>query len=1003
MPEILKLGGSSFHPSAANTGNEQATVLRGKNMMLRGSEGSFYFEAYGGHKNLHERIPMMQLTGTISYEEGSPTVLGSGTAFKRELRFGQKFVAGNPLQVFVVDDIVSNTEVIVQRVPDADGTNEESFKPAHLFEINNQRGTLVWGNAQKSDRGNIIAVGEGRLRLNGQPLPGDDFVASRRLQLAIFDPNTNLYSVDEMGFDFAPPSDGVSISVVAGGEKDMTQGFYSFRWSWADSTTGYGFSNPSEVMKLDTSNDLIEVTASKQRFKLDFTSGLGSRPVNADAIIVYRSMFSDPAQNTTQAAEGSWFVASTVRIDDLEPGDILHIDVLDGELGTEITFDNDVPPDADWVSFLAGDPILISCYGDKVVGGSDRGASPGPFVSLGRRGNRHGFPAANATVLSPPDTIIGFLPGVGRLFLLTRTGLPFAAATGQDKFPVETRAFWQTGFKSPFGLVLVNDTLYAFTHKGPTKSIATGDAGSEQFAFAGAVEEITRHWNAGYVHAVHDQQNEMVVLIHSADHRDEDGFWVSVALPYYLRYGMFGPLIEISKPGRDMIVTGAASVGGKLQFLAGGRGEVDEFSSEDESSEEEPPESTNPVNPESDAIICSGNCGVFGAGHGHLNSPTNVTFDDDILHGNGTNTLLFQSDGTNKAGVSLGPLIQGETGSTYMAWIWAAVRFSVYFETLPTKDILLWWHSDAGGISPSQNGIGYDTETGTIRLGMYNGFFGPNYNWDATGIPVTTGVWYDIDFNIDGNHGDSTITMDGRVNGVDLPSHIHGSFLAYVGGPSMNGLGGNLTQKYRIADIYATPYGPSYPVGEGYVRRFVPKSDGTHNIGADGTFTRGSSVTPINNATTTAWQLIDDVPMDDGVPVVDDYITQAQDTGGGLNYVECVFDSPDGFIPPRPPYSLDVSVGYHATNTSGNFKAKLNDDGEVKSILEFSGVGSENIRFRTRHFPNPVLALTGWSTVPGPGDFNNLRIRFGYSSDADPDQSLDGAMMEAFFLGDASE
>jgi hypothetical protein len=184
--------------------------------------------------------------------------------------------------------------MIVQRAPDADGTAEDAFKPAHLFEINNQRGTLVWGNAVKSDRGNIIAVGEGRLRLNGDVLAGDDFVASRRLKLAIFDPNTETYSVDEMGFNSAPPSSGVSISVVAGGAKDMTQGLYSFRWSWADSTTGFGFSNPSEVIKLDASNNPIAITATKQRFKLDFTAGLPSRPSqrrfdNCLSIAVFRS------------------------------------------------------------------------------------------------------------------------------------------------------------------------------------------------------------------------------------------------------------------------------------------------------------------------------------------------------------------------------------------------------------------------------------------------------------------------------------------------------------------------------------------------------------------------------------------------------------------------------------------------------------------------------------------------------------------------------------------
>jgi hypothetical protein len=287
-------------------------------------------------------------------------------------------------------------------------------------------------------------------------------------------------------------------------------------------------------------------------------------------------------------------VAATVKISDFETGDIVYIDVLDGELGTEVTFDNDAPPNADWVTFLGGDPILISCYGEKTTTNS-LGESPGPFVSIAKRQNRDAFPDALATPLSPPDTIIGFVASVGRLFLLTRIGLPFASSTGQSDFPVTTRAFWQTGFESPFGLVFVNDTLYGFTSKGITRSIATGDEGSEQFAFASFVEDITRDWYAGHVHAVHDPQNELVVFIYSAAYKNDDGFWVSLALPLYLRYGFFGPLITIEKPDRDMVVCGAAKVEGHLQFLAGGRGAIDVFSSEESS--EEPSEETPPTEP----------------------------------------------------------------------------------------------------------------------------------------------------------------------------------------------------------------------------------------------------------------------------------------------------------------------------------------------------------------------------------------------------------------------
>jgi hypothetical protein len=567
MAEIIKLGGSSFQPSAANTGNEQATILRGRNMMLRGSEGSFYFEVFSGLTNLNEDIPVIQLTGTISCVAGNAIVTGAGTLFKSELRFGQKILVGD--QVFVVENITSDTIFESQRPADATRNTEEGYKLPLFFEIDNQRGTLIWGNAIKTDKGNIVAVGEGQLRINGAVLPGQSLIAERQIKLALFDPVSQNYSVTRHGFE-PFPTGVTTIDVTSGGSRNMSVGFYSFKFAWANSRTGFGFSNPSEVVKFDTGGNKLEIRATNQQFVVDFTAALALAPTNADAIIIYRSLYADAAQNETQAGEGSWFVAKTVRIADLSVDNTTTVDVLDGELGTEVTFDNDLPPDADWVSFLSGDPVLIGCYGEATTV-SPEGSSPGPFLVPSKRGNRDAFPAATAVPLSPPDTIIGFASGVGRLFLLTKVGLPFATATGQADFPITTRAFWQTGFKSPFGLVFVNDVLYAFTVKGVTRSISTGDVGSEQFRFAASIQDITRDWNAGYVHTVHDRTNEIIHFIYSAAERNEDGFWVSLCLPFYLNLNAFGPIITIEKPGRDMIVCGAANVGGKLQFLAGGR------------------------------------------------------------------------------------------------------------------------------------------------------------------------------------------------------------------------------------------------------------------------------------------------------------------------------------------------------------------------------------------------------------------------------------------------
>jgi len=567
MADLVKFGGANYVPSASFTGNDAPTVLRGRNMMLRGSDGSHYFECFKGIRNLNQPIPIKLMTGTMSYTSGSTTITGSGTLFKDELRFGMKILVGS--QVFVVGNINSNTEFISQRAPDETESGETGYKLPIAFEIDNKLGSMIWGNARKMDKGHILAVGEGRLRIDGAELTGESLLATRQLQIALFQSADSTYRIESIGYSLAP--EGVTVNVTSGGTKNISQGYYSFRFAWANFDTAYGFGNPSEVVKFDGLGALIQITANNQRFQIDFTSAIANKPSNADSIIVYRSLYSDATINPTQAAEGSWYLATRVQIADLDVGDILYLDVLDGELGVEISFDNDPPPDADWLSFLSGDPVLISCYGDKTNANQD-GSSPGPFISPGKRANRDAFPANIAVPLSPPDQIIGFVPGVGRLFLMTRVNLPFASPTGQSDYPVTTTPFWETGFHSPFGLVLINDFLYAFTSKGVTRSLATGDKGSEQFAFAASVEDITRDWSAGYVHAVLDRQNEIALFIYSAAERNADGWWVSLALPLYLRYGVFGPLIEITKPDRDMIVCGAANVGGKLVFLAGGRG-----------------------------------------------------------------------------------------------------------------------------------------------------------------------------------------------------------------------------------------------------------------------------------------------------------------------------------------------------------------------------------------------------------------------------------------------
>jgi hypothetical protein len=982
MSEILKLGGAAYQPSAALTGNEQATILRGQNMMLRGSEGSFRFEVFNGIKNLNEPIPMGPMTGTLAYTAGDPVIVGTGSLFKSELRPGMKISSGT--QVFAVKDVLSNTRFVASRPPDA---TQSGIVPALfpiLFPIDNKRGTLVWGNAVKSDRGNIIAVGQGNLRINGQALAGEELHATQRVQLAIYRPTTDDYEIGKIGFDTSPLTSWVSISTVTGGVRDMTQGLYSYRWSWANSETAYGFSNPSDVIKLDATVNPIAITATNQRHAIDFTTALLHKPSNADAVIIYRSLYSDPVQNPTQAGEGSWFVAATVKISDFETGDIVYIDVLDGELGTEVTFDNDAPPNADWVTFLGGDPILISCYGEKTTTNS-LGESPGPFVSIAKRQNRDAFPDSLATPLSPPDTIIGFVASVGRLFLLTRIGLPFASSTGQADFPVTTRAFWQTGFESPFGLVFVNDTLYGFTSKGITRSIATGDEGSEQFAFASFVEDITRDWYAGHVHAVHDSQNELVVFIYSAAYKNDDGFWVSLALPLYLRYGFFGPLITIEKPDRDMVVCGAAKVEGHLQFLAGGRGAVEVLSTS----------STETVSSE-EVVALSG--GLFCCG-------MECAVEDSFAHLISISGGLNFDTGTVRSGlysmkVFAAPRIELKGTGVQSVFVG---RIYVNFESFPTAQNYFVFSGQNGGAFPNFNicGIAFNPATNSIHCALnLAGFYPYSLTYFGAGFAPSLNTWYRIDFKIDRANGtvDGIVTVDGDLSGTALTQAVGTSSVPterlYVGAWP-NGNSGT----FYLDDILVSSEAADYPLEQGFVHAFVATSDGTHHITNADQFERSGSGVDITNATTDAYTLIDEVPMGSS-----DFIIGTITPPIATDYVEVKLGpAPGSSLPVEGPRMVSsiVRARQAIAGTPEEAQVSLNDNGTLLEIFHLSGAASTAAVYGSSQIPNPPSLPTGEWAVGGAGngDFNNLKARF-YALSGAKAPLVDGMIIEAEFAGD---
>lgn len=556
-----------YRPSSPITGSEYA-IFRGRNMLLRGQIGQMYYEQYPGSENLDENYAPVAITGTISFSPSSNVVEGVGTAFLDELHIGQMLQAsdGEPL---VVQRIVDDETFVNARTPTSTASGVTAKRLFILGELDIQRFAKLRGNAVRFDKGTILDVGDGVLYVNGAVLPGDSLTSTRRAQVALYNAATQTYDVQPVGFDDVPT--GITVAVTgSGGVKNMSPGYYSFRAAYYSTVTD-GYGNPSATI-LSGGTAGYQVTAANSTFTFNFSAD--TPPPNAAGYILYGSSFGgSSAQSQINAIQGGWFEFQRVPFTDLV-ADQISVEYTDNDLGDLVTFDNDSPPDAEFVTTLDRYPFLVSTNGQG-VGSGDREAStsPGAFVSPIKAENFDAYPSSYKVPTEKGETIIGCLGAAGRIFVLTANTLQAVTATGLPSAPFTCRPFWRRGFANPYNLCFVDDTLYGFTTAGMFRSIATGDEGAESHEFAASVDGLTADWSAGYEFTQVDNKNELVCFFQSGIRQNDEGYWETDILPYSLRINDWMPKIVLSDPTRDMIVSGVANVNGHLEFIAGGRRE----------------------------------------------------------------------------------------------------------------------------------------------------------------------------------------------------------------------------------------------------------------------------------------------------------------------------------------------------------------------------------------------------------------------------------------------
>jgi hypothetical protein len=326
------------------------------------------------------------------------------------------------------------------------------------------------------------------------------------------------------------------------------------------------------------------------------------------------------------------------------------------------------------------------------------------------------------------------------------------------------------------------------------------------------------------------------------------------------------------------------------------------------------------------------------------------------------------------------------------------VRVYVNFATLPNQDIDIVAQTCVSGPYGSTR---FKTSDSKLYASVLISGTAARTN-SVTGFSVTTGQWYRVDFKytVSGANAVVTTSIDGTE--LDTVTVAHGgSFNLHA---PLLGFSNSVTYTadYYLDDYILTTDAADYPIGPGYVNHFVPTSDGTHTA-AGTTTVKGTIAAPtaggaITSATTDAFNWVNGVPLLGGA-TDNTRLINAQ-TAASTTYAEVKFGPAPGIsTPTTAPRAVEVvTADREASTATADFTVKLNDNGTENSVVARGVVaGVTTDRYARKHY---ATAPTGgaWTVAAGAGNFNNIRARFGYSSDATPDQYWRGIMIEAEFV-----
>lgn len=316
----------------------------------------------------------------------------------------------------------------------------------------------------------------------------------------------------------------------------------------------------------------------------------------------------------------------------------------------------------------------------------------------------------------------------------------------------------------------------------------------------------------------------------------------------------------------------------------------------------------------------------------------------------------------------------------------------VGFDVLPNADCAL-AQVFANSIGWRAFGLWFDVATGKFKLetgGLLSGAFGS---------VITTGRWYHIDFSVDIATATwhSHCTVDGeatQTNNGTGAAPTNGALDWFVYGVDISNATATLYLRNALlrddADVSA------FPLGQIATRAYQPSGVGVHNLDASTStfffqFPTGGPESAITSSETTSYSRISSVPLDTG----SDYVTVEGATPTDTWYLEYVFNIPLFTVAPYAVRGLAMTNISSQTAGSAVWATKLYENGTEATLWS----GTFSYAQFTDYTKLGVLETKPSGGAWTPGALQNVRFRYGYSSDAVPNPRLHNVMLEVAFLG----